>query len=149
MVPLNPLLKAPEIAYHRTDSGARLLITFEEFAAAAVKGAELADGSATYLVARPGSDRRIAGARPYDGLSADRIGEILVHGYFFVVPHKGPGHPEWLPRLPRKIRIVDELPKGSTGKILKRRYAPDGGAARRRTRRQRVTAVSSSYGVGI
>src|SRR5687768_2126438 len=29
--PLNPLLKAPEIAYHLQDSGARVLITFDAF----------------------------------------------------------------------------------------------------------------------
>ena len=33
MVPLNPLLKAPEVAYQLQDSEARLLITFEGFAA--------------------------------------------------------------------------------------------------------------------
>ena len=39
MVPLNPLLKAPEIAYQLRDSEAGLLITFEGFAAEAVAGA--------------------------------------------------------------------------------------------------------------
>ncbi|MCU1590891.1 MAG: long-chain-fatty-acid--CoA ligase, partial [Frankiales bacterium] len=32
MVPLNPLLKAPEVAYHLEDSDAKLLVTFEMFA---------------------------------------------------------------------------------------------------------------------
>ncbi|BDM69186.1 long-chain-fatty-acid--CoA ligase [Streptomyces nigrescens] len=77
MVPLNPLLTAPEIAYHLTDSGARLLLTHEEFADGAVKGAELAGGVPAYVVPRPGSTRRIAGTRPYDELTtADDTGEI-------------------------------------------------------------------------
>src|SRR5919112_6454823 len=36
MVPLNPLLKAPEVAYHLTDSDAKALVTFELFAQEAV-----------------------------------------------------------------------------------------------------------------
>ena len=39
VVPLNPLLKAPEVGYHLRDSGARLLITFDGFAEEAAKGA--------------------------------------------------------------------------------------------------------------
>jgi long-chain acyl-CoA synthetase len=81
MVPLNPLLKAPEIAYQLRDAGARLLLTFEEFADQAVKGAELADGVATYVVPLPGSDRTIAGTRPYEELyAADDTGEIAPTG---------------------------------------------------------------------
>lgn len=76
MVPLNPLLKAAEIAYHLQDSEAELLIAHEDFAAEAVKGAELAGGVGTYVVHPPGSDRRIAGTRPYDELyAADDTGE--------------------------------------------------------------------------
>ncbi|TJZ54638.1 long-chain fatty acid--CoA ligase [Streptomyces piniterrae] len=51
VVPLNPLLTAPEVAYHLTDSDARLLITFEQFAAAATQGAREAGGVPTYAVA--------------------------------------------------------------------------------------------------
>lgn len=39
MVPLNPLLKGPEIAYHLQDSGSSLLITFMGFLEQAVRGA--------------------------------------------------------------------------------------------------------------
>ncbi|MEP7019657.1 MAG: long-chain fatty acid--CoA ligase [Pseudonocardiales bacterium] len=39
MLPLNPLLKAPEIAYHLSDARARLLITFPMFLEEAVKAA--------------------------------------------------------------------------------------------------------------
>jgi long-chain acyl-CoA synthetase len=45
MVPLNPLLKAQEIAYHLQDSDATVLITFELFADEAVKGAAQVEGS--------------------------------------------------------------------------------------------------------
>src|SRR5918997_6658825 len=38
MVPLNPLLTGPEIAYHLQDSDARMLITFELFAEEAYRG---------------------------------------------------------------------------------------------------------------
>src|ERR1700730_9555802 len=37
VLPLNPLLMAPEISYHLTDSSARLLIGFHGLAAAAAK----------------------------------------------------------------------------------------------------------------
>src|SRR6476659_9744759 len=54
MVPLNPLLKAPEVAYHLKDSDAKLLITFEMFAEEAVKGANEVGGVTTYVVNMPG-----------------------------------------------------------------------------------------------
>jgi long-chain acyl-CoA synthetase len=38
MVPLNPLLKSPEIAYHVGDAQAKVLIVYELFAAEAVAG---------------------------------------------------------------------------------------------------------------
>jgi long-chain acyl-CoA synthetase len=43
VLPLNPLLKAPEIAYHLADSSARLLITFEGFLEDAARAAESVD----------------------------------------------------------------------------------------------------------
>ncbi len=39
LLPLNPLLKAPEISYHLSDAKARLLVTFELFVADAEKAA--------------------------------------------------------------------------------------------------------------
>ncbi|MDR7300051.1 long-chain-fatty-acid--CoA ligase [Haloactinomyces albus] len=68
MVPLNPLLRAPEIAYHLQDSDARVLITFETFAEEALQGAQQADGMPTYVVNLPGSDRRPEGTRHFDEL---------------------------------------------------------------------------------
>ena len=77
MVPINPLLRAPEVAYHLQDSDARVLVTFEMFAAEAVKGAAQVDGVTTYVVNMPGNDQRPEGSRHYDELYfADDTGEI-------------------------------------------------------------------------
>ena len=77
MVPLNPLLKAPEVAYQLRDSEAGMLITFEGFAAEAVAGARQAGDVPTYVVNLPGSDQRPEGTRHYDELYfADDTGEI-------------------------------------------------------------------------
>src|SRR3984957_19833957 len=77
MVPLNPLLKAAEVAYQLEDSESRLLITFEGFAAEAVAGARQAGNVPVYGANLPGSDPRPEGARPYDELYfADDTGEI-------------------------------------------------------------------------
>ena len=78
MVPLNPLLRAPEIAYHLQDSDTSLLVTFETFADEAVKGAAQAGNIATYVVNLPGNQQRPEGTRNYDELYfADDTGEIL------------------------------------------------------------------------
>jgi long-chain acyl-CoA synthetase len=77
MVPLNPLLKAPEVAYQLQDSESRLLITFEGFAAEATAGARQAGDVPTYVVNLPGHDQRPEGTRHYDELYfADDTGEI-------------------------------------------------------------------------
>jgi long-chain acyl-CoA synthetase len=77
MVPLNPLLRAPEVSYHLQDSDARLLITFESFADEAVLGARDVEGLATYVVNLPGNDGRPSGTKPFDELYfGDDTGEI-------------------------------------------------------------------------
>lgn len=65
MVPLNPLLTAHEIAYHLTDSDAKLLVTHEQFADAAQRGAQESGALPVYVVgtgtdddARPGAAHR-------------------------------------------------------------------------------------------
>ena len=68
MVPLNPLLRAPEVAYHLQDSDAKVLITFEMFAEEACKGAQEVDGVTTYVVNMPGNDERPEGSKHYDEL---------------------------------------------------------------------------------
>src|SRR3954462_6722112 len=63
LVPFNPLLRAPEVAYHLQDSGARVLITFDAFAEEAVKGAAQAEGARVFVVVSP-----VEGASPFDEL---------------------------------------------------------------------------------
>ena len=65
VVPLNVLLRAPEIAYHLEDSGALVLITWEGVLAEAVKGAEVAGIGAIFAV---GHAAGAAGAMPFEQL---------------------------------------------------------------------------------
>jgi long-chain acyl-CoA synthetase len=69
MVPLNPLLRAPEVAYHLENSDAKVLVTFEMFADEAVKGVQQVDREiATYVVNLPGNDQRPEATMHYDEL---------------------------------------------------------------------------------
>jgi long-chain acyl-CoA synthetase len=78
MVPLNPLLRTPEVAYHLEDSDSRVLVTFEMFAEEAFKGASQVDGVTTYVVNLPGNDVRPEGTKHYDELYfADDTRDIL------------------------------------------------------------------------
>ena len=79
MVPLNPLLKAQEVAYHLKDSDSKLLITFEMFAEEAVKGVQQAGAEiTTYVVNLPGNDARPEGTKHFDELYfADDTREIV------------------------------------------------------------------------
>lgn len=68
LVPLNPLLKGPEITYHAKDCGAKALIAFELFAEEHVTPA-LELGVKTYVVPFPGSDAKPPnGAHPFSEL---------------------------------------------------------------------------------
>jgi long-chain acyl-CoA synthetase len=67
VVPLNVLLRAPEVAFHLSDSGARALITWEGVLSEAAKGAEAAGVEAIYAVGHVGA----AGALPFEGLLGD------------------------------------------------------------------------------
>jgi long-chain acyl-CoA synthetase len=69
VLPLNPLLMAPEIEYHLADSAARLLIGFEGMHAEAAKACETA-GVPLYLVSTCGS--RCPAARRWPGTSCGR-----------------------------------------------------------------------------
>jgi long-chain acyl-CoA synthetase len=78
MVPLNPLLRAPEVRYHLEDSDAKVLITFEMFAEEAYQGAAELDGVTTYVVNMPGNDARPEGTKHFDELYfADDTREIV------------------------------------------------------------------------
>jgi long-chain acyl-CoA synthetase len=70
LVPLNPLLKAPEVTYHLSDSGARALITYDTFAEEAVKGAAGADDVRVYVVPSPGGPDAPPDTTPFDELVA-------------------------------------------------------------------------------
>jgi long-chain acyl-CoA synthetase len=67
VVPLNVLLKAPEVAYHLGDSGARVLITWEGILAEAAKGAEAAGLDQVYAVGHAADS---PGAVPFERLLA-------------------------------------------------------------------------------
>ncbi len=67
MLPLNPLLKAPEIAYHLGDGDAAALITVDLFAEEALKGAaQVGDMPAFVVRTRPGE--LPPGTRSFDEL---------------------------------------------------------------------------------
>src|SRR5665811_226639 len=87
MVPLNPLLMAPEVSYHLQDSDAVGLVTWEGFAPEAAKGAAAvsgmttpgmtAPGMTTYVVSAPGSDARPEGNASFlELLTAEDDGDI-------------------------------------------------------------------------
>jgi long-chain acyl-CoA synthetase len=71
VVPMNPLLKAPEVAHYLGDSDARTLITWEGSAAEALRGAAEVGDVQSYVVGRPG-------AEPPQG--ARGFGELLQGG---------------------------------------------------------------------
>jgi long-chain acyl-CoA synthetase len=60
VVPMNPLLKAREVAYYLNDSGASLMFVWHEFAGHAEAGAAQAD--ATAIVVEPATFRDLLGA---------------------------------------------------------------------------------------
>jgi long-chain acyl-CoA synthetase len=68
VVPMNVLLKAPEVAYYLRDSGAGTLIVWEDFAADGLKGAAEAGGVQTFSVLKPGSERAPDGSRNFTEL---------------------------------------------------------------------------------
>jgi long-chain acyl-CoA synthetase len=70
VVPLNVLLKAPEVAFHLGDSGARILITWEGILAEAVKGAEAAGLDRVYAVGHAGASDRVM---PFERLLAAAV----------------------------------------------------------------------------
>ena len=67
VVPLNVLLKAPEVAFHLGDSGARVLITWAGIVAEAAKGAEAAGLDQIYVVGHAGGS---SPGMPFDRLMA-------------------------------------------------------------------------------
>ena len=70
VIPLNVLLKAPEVAFQLADSGARMLITWEGILGEAAKGAAAAGLSDIYAVGHADSE---AGAVPFERLLAASV----------------------------------------------------------------------------
>jgi len=68
VVPMNVLLRAPEVAFYVGDSEAKGLITWEDFAEEAMKGVSGLSRVATYVVNKPGSEAVPEGARPFTEL---------------------------------------------------------------------------------
>jgi long-chain acyl-CoA synthetase len=63
VVPMNPLLKGREVAYHLSDSGAKAIVAWHGFAEAAEAGAR--EAGAECVIARPGEfEQRIGSAQP-------------------------------------------------------------------------------------
>jgi long-chain acyl-CoA synthetase len=68
VVPMNVLLRAPEVAFYVGDSKAKGLITWEDFAEEAMKGIAELSRVATYVVNKPGSEALPPGARSFTEL---------------------------------------------------------------------------------
>ncbi|MFF0384872.1 long-chain fatty acid--CoA ligase [Streptomyces sp. NPDC004286] len=68
MVPLNPLLRAAEIAHHLRDSGSAVLITSDEFTEEALKGLDQFDNDVTTFVVRRSATSLPVGTRDFDDL---------------------------------------------------------------------------------
>jgi long-chain acyl-CoA synthetase len=68
VVPMNPLLKENEVAYHLADSGAKVLIGWHQFAEPAQKGSEQA--GAECILAKPGDfEQLLGGAEPLEAVA--------------------------------------------------------------------------------
>ena len=75
VVPMNVLLKAPEVEFYLANSGATAFITFSMFADEAVKGAQHAGVDKVYLV---GATELPDGVRPFSDLVAKPSGPVFV-----------------------------------------------------------------------
>jgi long-chain acyl-CoA synthetase len=63
VVPMNPLLKEREVAYHLSDSGSQVIVGWHQFADPAIAGA--AEAGAEAIVAKPGEfEQLLGGAEP-------------------------------------------------------------------------------------
>ena len=69
MVPLNPLLRSSEVAYHLENSDSRVLVTFDLFAEEAHRGAGSVPGLTTYVV-DGGTGQRPEGTHGFEELLA-------------------------------------------------------------------------------
>ncbi|HET8953688.1 MAG TPA: long-chain fatty acid--CoA ligase [Solirubrobacteraceae bacterium] len=80
VVPMNPLLKAPEVAYHLSDSGAKLLVGWHQFAGEAEPGAR--EAGAEFVSVEPeGFTQALGAAEPVEEVAerADDDPAVIVY----------------------------------------------------------------------
>jgi long-chain acyl-CoA synthetase len=80
VVPMNPLLKEKEVAYHLSDSGARVMVGWHQFADPALAGSEKAGAEA--VIAAPGEfEQLVAAANPFDEVAgrADDDPAVIIY----------------------------------------------------------------------
>jgi long-chain acyl-CoA synthetase len=80
VVPMNPLLKTREVAYHLSDSGAKVLFAWHQFAEAARGGSE--EAGAECIVIEPGKfEQLLGGADPVDDVTdrADDDAAVIIY----------------------------------------------------------------------
>lgn len=70
VVPMNVLLKAPEVNFYMGDSESRFLIVWEDFAGEALKGIDSLTGVTKFVALKPGSDTPPAGTKSFLELMA-------------------------------------------------------------------------------
>ena len=70
VVPMNVLLKAPEVSFYMGDSGARFMIAWDDFAGEALKGIANLHGVTTFVALKPGGTETPAGTRNFMELLA-------------------------------------------------------------------------------
>ena len=77
VVPMNPLLKEREVAFHMGDSGAKVLLAWHGFASAAEPGA--AQAGAEFVPVEPGQiEQRLGAADPIEEIAATEDGETAL-----------------------------------------------------------------------
>ncbi len=80
VVPMNPLLKGREVAYHLSDSGAKVMVAWHGFAEAAKSGGGEA-GAGCVIVEPGGFDERLAGAEAIEQVveRADDDAAVIIY----------------------------------------------------------------------
>jgi long-chain acyl-CoA synthetase len=79
LVPMNPLLKAPEVSYHVSDAGAKVMIGWKEFEEAGRTGSE--DSGAEFISVVPGEFERMLESGEPDpvGECADDDAAVIIY----------------------------------------------------------------------
>jgi long-chain acyl-CoA synthetase len=80
VVPMNPLLKGPEVEYSLKDSGAKVIVAWHDFAAPAQEGSDAA--GAERVVAKPGDfEQLLGGAEPVEEVvdRADDDAAVIIY----------------------------------------------------------------------